>query len=1034
MDLHSVSVPPIDGEQAQAIARRVYGVVAQASPLPGEYDANFLLVHDDATRSVLKIMHPRREAAFVDLQCMALERAVERDRGLGLQRVMRTLRGNRFESTPLQNGDARLVFRLEYIDGATLAETRPRSEALLESLGEMLGRIDSALADFAHPAAFRGEFKWDLMNAAWISARLDAITDLGQRSLVERAIAQYHEFVTPIAARLRRSVIHNDANDYNVLVDSPRARSPRARTVIDWGDCVHTATVCELAIAAAYAMLDSDHVRAPDPLVVLSSLTRAYHRALPLLDLELAALFPLVTMRLAVSVVNSALSKSAKPGDPYVTISERPAWDALARLATIHPRFAHYVTRDACGLDAHPDSKRVTAWLERSGPFASPLPFDPKHDRFEVLDLSFGSTFLGSNPASYDAAVLEPKLESFLAERKAAVGVGRYDEPRPIYTVPMFALGEHPTAEHRTVHLGLDLFAPAGTEVRAPLDGVVHAIARNDAPQDYGPVLLLRHVTAEGIPFFTLYGHLGIDVVTRLRVGQRVERGERIASIGARDVNGGWPPHLHLQILLDPLQLDTNFPGVATPRLRSVWTSLCPDPNLLVGIPSNAFPRPTPTVEELSARRRAALGGNLSVSYERPLHIVRGFRQYLYDAEGRAYLDVYNNVPLVGHSHPRVVRAAQDQLGLLNTNTRYLHPRIIEYAERLTAKMPSPLRVCFVLNSASEANELALRLARAHTRARDVVVLEHAYHGHTTSLIEISPYKFDGPGGAGRAEWVHVAPIPDDYRGRHRRGELRLGARYAEHVREILATANEDGRRIAAFIAETMPSVGGQIVLPDGYLEAVYAHVRRAGGVCIADEVQVGFGRLGVAFFGFETQNVVPDIVVLGKPIGNGFPLAAVVTTDEIARSFANGMEFFSTFGGNPVACAAGLAVLDVLEDESLQANALRVGDELKTLLVDLAARHELIGDVRGLGLFLGIELVRDRRTREPASEEASYVVNRLRDLGILAGTDGPHHNVIKIRPPLVFTSQDARFFASTLDEILGENAVTSPCSAPSRR
>jgi len=362
------------------------------------------------------------------------------------------------------------------------------------------------------------------------------------------------------------------------------------------------------------------------------------------------------------------------------------------------------------------------------------------------------------------------------------------------------------------------------------------------------------------------------------------------------------------------------------------------------------------------------------------------------------------------------------QLGLLNTNTRYLHDNVVRYAKRLTQRLPEPLRICYFVNSGSEANELALRLARAHTKVDDIIVLEHAYHGHTNTLIDASPYKFDGPGGRGRKSWVHVAPMADDYRGIYQRGELGLGAKYASHVAQILHRLQLEGRGVAAYIAETMPSVGGQIVFPPTYLAEVYRHVRAAGGVCIADEVQVGFGRLGTHFWGFETQSVVPDIVVLGKPIGNAFPLAAVITTPEIAGSFDNGMEFFSTFGGNPVSCAGGLAVLDVLEEEQLQQNALRVGNALLCRLEQLRERHPLIGDIRGSGLFLGLDLVRDRATREAAAEQASYVCNRLRERGILTGTDGPFHNVLKIRPPLIFSDADADLFVTTLEAILDED------------
>jgi 4-aminobutyrate aminotransferase-like enzyme len=412
----------------------------------------------------------------------------------------------------------------------------------------------------------------------------------------------------------------------------------------------------------------------------------------------------------------------------------------------------------------------------------------------------------------------------------------------------------------------------------------------------------------------------------------------------------------------------------------------------------------------------------LSIAYQEPVKIVRGWMQYLYDEEGRRYLDAYNNVPHVGHCHPHVVKAGQAQMAILNTNTRYLHDFINRYAERLCATLPEPLRVCFLVNSASEANELALRLARAHTGQRDLLVLEAAYHGHTTTLIAISPYKHNGPGGAGAPSWVHTAPIPDVYRGTYKGNDPQAGQKYARHVQDIIASLRQSGIGLSGFIAETCPSVGGQIFFPDGYLAEVYTHVRAAGGVCIADEVQTGYGRIGTHFWAFEAHNIVPDIVVMGKPIGNGHPIGAVVTTPEIAASFDNGMEFFSTFGGNTVSCAIGLAVLDVVQEEKLQEHALAVGQRLLAGLRPLVDRYAIVGDVRGSGLFLGVELVRNQETLEPAAEEASFIVNRMREHGILLGTDGPYHNVIKIRPPMPFSEADADFLVATLEKILAED------------
>jgi len=358
---------------------------------------------------------------------------------------------------------------------------------------------------------------------------------------------------------------------------------------------------------------------------------------------------------------------------------------------------------------------------------------------------------------------------------------------------------------------------------------------------------------------------------------------------------------------------------------------------------------------------------------------------------------------------------------VLNTNTRYLHEGIVRYAERLCATLPEPLRVVYFVCSGSEANELALRLAHSHTHRKNMVVVDVGYHGNTTTLIEISPYKSEGPGGKGIPPHVHKVPMPDVYRGPYKQSDPRAGEKYAHYVAKAI---RQSGSNIAAFICESVLGCGGQVVLPDGYLQEAYRHVRASGGVCIADEVQTGFGRVGSHFWAFETQGVIPDIVTMGKPIGNGHPLAAVVTTPEIAVSFHNGMEYFNTFGGNPVSCAIGMAVLDVITDERLQEHALLTGNYLMKGLRSLMNSHPLIGDVRGLGLFVGIELVRDRAALTPAGDEAAYIANRMRDHGILLSTDGPFHNVLKIKPPMVFDTANADFLVATLDKILREDRV----------
>jgi 4-aminobutyrate aminotransferase-like enzyme/Ser/Thr protein kinase RdoA (MazF antagonist) len=1016
MFLEEKTAAAISGTDAERLASQLYGLTATAAALPGEYDCNFHLRASDGREFVLKCMHPARERSFIEMQCAALEHLAGHAAGLPLPRVVANKAGQLFAEVSDAERQPRMVWMLTYLPGKTLEKCNPHSPELLEDLGRFLGRMDAAFHGFSHPAT-RRELKWDSSRAGWIRERLHHIAEPERRALVEYFLSLYQEHVEARRGDLRTGVIYGDANDHNVLVSAPWPAPRKIAGVIDFGDMHFGWIASEPAIAAAYAILGKDLVLAP-----MRHIARGFHSALPLIEPEICALFPLVGMRLAVSVTNSAIRKTQKPGDPYVTVTEGAAWEALERLAKIQPRFAHYALRDACGFSPVPKSARVVAYLREQGVAgASVLETDLRAVPLHVFDLSVESQTLGAGPASTELHALTGTIFGQMEKKHVAIGLGRYNEARLLYTTPQYAADSAHMAERRTIHLGLDLFVDPGTPVRAPLDGTVHLLAENTAELDYGPLVILRHATADGDEFFTLYGHLTRETLSNLKPGQSLHKGEIFARVGTPHENGGWPPHLHFQLILDLLERGAEYPGVAWASERTIWASLSPDPNLLLSIPAEKFPGPEWTAEESLSRRKKLLGGNLSVSYRKPLKMVRGWRQYLYDEAGRAYLDVYNNVPLVGHSHPRVVRAAQQQLALLNTNTRYLHENILRYAERLTSLLPSPLGVCYLVNSGSEANELALRLARAATSCDDTIVLEHAYHGHTNTLIDISPYKFNGPGGAGKRPWVHIAPLPDDYRGLYRRGEPELGKKYAAHVGAICRELQRSGKR-PAFIAETLPSVGGQIVFPLDYLASAYQHVRAAGGVCIADEVQVGFGRLGTHFWGFQTQGAVPDIVVFGKPIGNAFPLAAVVTTRKIAEGFDNGMEFFSTFGGNPVSCAVGLAVLDVVRDEGLQENALHMGHILLAEFARLQQRHPVIGDVRGSGLFLGLDFVRSRGTREPAEAQACYVVNRLREEGILAGTDGPHHNVIKLRPPLIFSESDAAYFCETLDRILGED------------
>ncbi|MEY2410320.1 MAG: hypothetical protein QOF48_2990 [Verrucomicrobiota bacterium] len=436
--------------------------------------------------------------------------------------------------------------------------------------------------------------------------------------------------------------------------------------------------------------------------------------------------------------------------------------------------------------------------------------------------------------------------------------------------------------------------------------------------------------------------------------------------------------------------------------------------------PFNYTPKPYngPSPEEVLALRQQFLNPAIFHYYKKPILIAEGKGQWLFDEKGRRYLDGFGGIVTVsvGHCHPHVVAAAHAQNELIqHTTTIYLHPNIALYARDLAAKMPGELKVIYFTNSGSEANDLALLMARAHTGNYDLIALRNAYHGGSQSTMGLTSHhtwKFNVPHSFG----LQHAVMPDTYRGPYGNEDPEAGRKYADDVKSLIQFGTSG--QIAGFIAESIQGVGGTVVFPEGYLRHAYAHVRAAGGVCIADEVQPGFGRTGTHYWGFETQGVIPDIVTMAKGIGNGCPLAAVITTPAVAKSLASRIHF-NTFGGNPVVCAQGRAVLEVIDREGLQANSLKIGNYLKSGLSRLAEKHSVIGEVRGLGLMLGVELVKDRKTKEPAKEECIAVFEKARELGLLIGKGGLWGNTLRIKPPMCINTNDADFMLQVLDASL---------------
>jgi 4-aminobutyrate aminotransferase-like enzyme/Ser/Thr protein kinase RdoA (MazF antagonist) len=1006
-------------KDAVRLASDNYGLTGIVEELPSERDRNFRLTTRTGEDYILKIATVSETKDVLMLQNEAMAYLGKK---LQCPQVIRSKTGEDIIIAEDDEGIEHFVRILTFLPGKPFAEFKPHTSEVLQSIGKFVGRLSQTFSDFSHPAAER-EFYWDLKNAASVIRKYrEYISDSEKKEVVDHILYQFEDFVLPQLSGLRKSLVHHDANDYNLILNYNSSTSELEIGIVDFGDIVKTNTVFEVAIAATYAALGKS-----DPLSAAAQVIKGYHSVYPLSESEIQLLFRLICARLATSISIASYQMILEPDNKYLSISQKQIWGALQHFKKTHPNLATYTFRHACGLPPCPHSSEVVEWLQQNqdeiGPIVS---LDFSTSKFAVLDLSVGSLEFETPSDFTDIEYFSRLVARKMDEENADIGLGRYNEPRLIYSGDQYTSPSNYGAESRTIHLAIDLFLKPGRTVYAPFDGHIHSFKNNSLPYDNGPTIVLEHNAGNtGHKFYTLFSHLSESSLIGLSKDKVIKKGDFVGKVGSYPTNGGWPAHLHFQLIMDMFNWEGDYYGVAPPSQRDLWLSICPNPNLILKIPDNVFPSKDLSPDEILEKRSKLIGKNLKISYKKPLKIVRGFMQYLYEDIGRIYLDCRNNVPHVGHSHPSVVRALRKQAAVLNTNTRYLQSQLVRYADRLCSTLPDSLNVCFFVNSGSEANELALRLARAHTNQRDIIVIDGAYHGNTGALVDISPYKHDGPGGKGPPSFVHKVRTPDTYRGDYRAKDSHAGRKYARDVLDIVTKLKEENKGLAAFMCESIMGSWGHIVFPENYLKTAFQYAHEAGGVCIVDEVQVGFGRVGTHYWGFETQDAIPDIVTMGKPIGNGHPIGAVVTTPEIAQSFANGMEFFSTTGGNTVSCAVGLAVLEVIEKENLQENALVVGNYFLDRLNEIKKKYQLIGDVRGLGLFIGVELVRNRSTLDPATEEASYVVERLRELGILISTDGQFKNILKIKPPLVFTKQDVDFFIERFESILREDFVS---------
>ena len=994
--------------QAATIAKTHFLITGDVCLLDGDEDFNFKITSPRASY-VLKIATTNLQR--LETQNNVLHFLSQKELPLTIPRVLPNNKGEKY--TTITIGTTQYYVRLiTFVQGRLWAKVNPKTSVLRHDLGYKAGAITKALLDFT-PWSSPSDSHWDLANASW-SFKQTALFKGEKRALITRFQSLF-KAIESCHKTLPKSTVHADVNDYNILISND-LKNLEVAGIIDFGDTTYTQTINDVAITIAYGVMD-----VPDPLEAALEILKGYSEHYSFTEKELHCLYTLVAMRLVTTVTKAALRTQEDSTNAYHSISEQPAWELLEKWQHIHPDVAEYSFRNSCGFEGHPNNLAFQAWVKNNTcTFYELFPSENLKTDIHLLDLKISSTWIGNSHEFNDLDLFAFKINQLQKQHPTKLIANGYLEPRPIYTSSAYQKQGNKGVKSRTVHLGVDFWLPTNTAVHSLFDAEVVTAVHDKGYKEYGGLVILKH-KEDDLVFYTLYGHLSLASVTALKVGDRLKKADKIGVLGNPQENGEWSPHLHFQIMLTMLDFKNDFPGVTYPSQMQVWKSMCPDPNLLFKNPNLVTRYDAPSSEILEFRKKH-LGKSLSISYQEPLHIVRGEGAYLIDTWGEKYLDTVNNVAHVGHEHPRVVKAAQDQIALLNTNTRYLNQNIVAYTKALLEKLPPELSVLHFVNSGSEATELALRMAKTITGQKNMLAIQVGYHGNTTAAMGVSSYKFDSKGGGSKPEHTHILPLPDSYRGLHTKGND-VGAAYGNYAQQHIDRLALKNEGIAGFMGESIISCGGQIVPPKGYYKALYKTIRAAGGLCIADEVQTGFGRVGSHFWGFEIHEVTPDIVTMGKPAGNGHPLAIVACTQEVAKGFANGLEFFNTFGGNPVSCAIGSAVLEVIEAQKLQENAKIVGGFLLEELKKLQHKQPIIADVRGTGFFIGIELC--DINKQPLPQQASYLANRMKDFKILMSTDGPDHNVLKIKPPMVFSEDNAKELIFRLQVVLQEDFMT---------
>ncbi|MDI6023025.1 aminotransferase [Leucobacter sp. UT-8R-CII-1-4] len=982
--------PEVSEAEAARIAFEHYGIEVVATELGSNQDRNFLLTEASGAKSVLRVDNPVFGDAGREAQHLALD--AYRAAGVAVASVLPGLDG---ELTQRWNGFA--VRRSEFAPGESMLESGYLAPVVMREFGALAAASVTALASMKHPGLDAPNI-WDMRLAYAETVRLaPSITDEALRAQVLNAAEAAWAEIVLLGDTLPVQAIHGDLTDDNVMGVRGEDTRLHPETVLDLGDLGYGWRVAELAVTLSSLL----HHEADRPLSTLRAVV-AFNESAELSEAEARALWPLVSLRAALLIASGWRQLQIDGDNEYARdriAGEQRIFDA----ATLYPLAE--MTEQVLAILGF-ESPVAALEIELSGtaaPLRALLPWFT--GEVAIVDPGVESASLDSG--RWLAADANAQLVSAAFTSGAAAAVLPYG----VYRLTGTAVNSVDGAATWPVETELHLASSLAGSVHAPLAATVSAVSDRQLTLDLGNGWQLK------LSGFAVTAEVGAVLAAGAEIGSlSVAEAPQQIVVGLRRNDLPGAEVLHAESSFSESQM-------VAPERVPAWRRFSQDPAAILGL--HTLSQHDEAADEL-ARRGQIFASAQERYYEEPMQIERGWRHHLIDTTGRSYVDMVNNVTGLGHGHPGVADAVNRQIRVLNTNSRFLYRELAEYSERLLAKLPAGtgLDTVLLVNSGSEAVDLALRLAQAASGRKTIVGLREAYHGWTMASDAVTTSAYDNPFALeNRPDWVHVADVPNRFRGTYRGAaeDINVGMKYADDLAADLRALAADDRAVGGFICESVLGNAGGVMLPEGYLAEAYRLVREAGGLCIADEVQVGFGRMGSSFWGFEQSGVTPDIIAIAKPMGNGFPIGGVITTKKIADALATQGQFFSSAGGNPLSCRVGIAVLDAMEQEGLQENARVVGDRLIAGFTELAAKHQLIGPIHGEGLYLGVELVSDRETMEPAKQEAAAICERLRELGVVVLTTSERSNVLKVKPPLCLTAESADFVVAQLDRVLTE-------------